>query len=165
MGPFSTFKLHPRGTRAFTLLDAEGRALGEMRSPRFFSQDLAGTLDGRPITCAGLGFWNRVYSVSVDGTPVGEVRFGWGAIRLVLGGTSVLDLVRKELFSSSYLLLAGPGHPLLEIRQAYDWRAFAPEYTITVVGRGAAPEQVHLLAMMCGCALRIRRARAAATAG
>jgi hypothetical protein len=138
--------------------------------PRWYSQEVTGTVDGQVVSIKPTGFWRTTFAVEVDGRGSGTIATRtWGAMCITLmnpqGAPVGLEFVRKSFWGQGHVLRIGKDHELLELKPRMNWRTFSQEHLVTLRGTGIAPAQLNLVLALCGfTALLIRKRQAAAAA-
>ncbi len=158
-----------RNPRGLHLENAEGARLGTLKYPLWWSMEAEGDVDGRPLRLRPQGTWRRNYTVELADRSVGLIRTGrWGRLHIELlrngGPPTALVLTHQSFWRRTYALKVEEGPALVTLEPVFNWRAFAPDLRVTVVGTGIPADQLHLLLLLAGFGVRLIGSRQAAAA-
>lgn len=152
-----------------TVTGADGRMVARLAFPKWWSMAAEGLVGDQRLRLVPIGIWKRDFRVELGGRPVGLLRTtAWGRLRVELtdghGGAGALVLAHQSFWRRTYALGLVDGPAFLTLTPVFNWRAFATDLSVTVVGPGIPADQLVLHVVLAAFGARLMMSRQAAAA-
>ncbi|MCC6540996.1 MAG: hypothetical protein IT225_02130 [Flavobacteriales bacterium] len=155
-------RFHRTEKRTWSLLDHEGKVLGSLIKPHWYSSDRELVVAGGLYALRAKKRWSSELALFFGDVPLWTADLAWDRIRImaVQGGTTYI-LRRKQWFSNEYHLLDLHGTVRARITTRMNWSDFEREPEL--VATDGEPVEPMLL-LFAAHAIHVQHERTAGTA-
>jgi hypothetical protein len=130
-----TFRFERTAKRTWSLLDEQGRSLGTLVRPKWYSATAEIIAANGVFKAKSMKGWTSDIALYAEDVPLLIADYQWrGAVIRTANGVELFRIARKNWFSSTYEFTDASGTMRLAVRVGMDWRTLERTYTFTETG-------------------------------